>query len=77
MQPIEPSGIHKLRIPCINIAAVDVGLTIVAAWLLGWWFDVSAVNAFVGLMIAAILIHSAFGIDTQLNRYIASVFCNC
>jgi hypothetical protein len=61
-------GIHSTRI--FGLAAVDLGLTVLAAFILSsslkWNFWVTLL----GLVVLGIGIHGLFGVNTQLNEWL-------
>jgi hypothetical protein len=61
-------GAHSLRI--CNIAVVDVLLTALVAWLLGWWLDKSIICIFVILLLIGIILHRVFAVNTTVNKAI-------
>jgi hypothetical protein len=65
---IPGTGVHSHRVA--GVAAVDLGLTVLAAVVAAWWFDWSFGYTFVGLMILGILVHRAFCVRTALMDFL-------
>lgn len=65
-------GMHKYRIPIINLGAVDVASTAVGALAINYLFfpEHSFWLVFAIVIIIGIFVHKAFCVDTQLNKYI-------
>jgi hypothetical protein len=62
--------VHSHRIPIINLAAVDVILTIAAAYCISRYYNTSFFIMMIILFIIGIVSHEVFGVNTQLNKYI-------
>ncbi len=58
-------GVHSHRI--FGLAAVDLGLTFLVAYVCAKWWGWSPWVTFVGLVLIGIGIHGFFGVDTELN----------
>ena len=58
-------GIHSYRIA--DIAIVDVGFTILVAWLLSYLFDWNFIWCLFGLFILGILMHRLFCVRTKID----------
>lgn len=61
-------GVHSYRI--FGLAAVDLGLTILAAYLASRAWDWNFLMTFLGLVLIGIGIHGLFGVDTALNKWL-------
>ena len=76
-------GIHRFRI--FGIAAVDLGMTLLFALMLTWWFSttqpanslatnhlngITFIGFSVGLIILGILAHRLFRVNTTINTLI-------
>jgi len=59
------TGAHSYRL--FNIAVVDVALTVLAGWLVAWWFEVNAVYVILGLFVAGIAAHRLFCVHTTVD----------
>jgi hypothetical protein len=68
-------GLHSYRI--MNIAVVDVFMTIVAAYLLSILFNDSFVYISLALFILSILLHYVFCVDTTVNLFIKKLVSCC
>jgi hypothetical protein len=64
------TGLHSYRIPIIDLAVIDLVLTVVGAWLLSKVLDKSFIVVLVVLLLLGVLFHASFCVDTQLNSYI-------
>jgi uncharacterized membrane protein len=62
------AGVHAYRVA--GVAAVDLGLTVLAAAVIAWWFDWSFGYTFIGLMIVGIVVHRAFCVRTALMDFL-------
>jgi hypothetical protein len=61
---------HSHRIPIINLATVDVILTIAASYGISKYYNTSFFIMTIILFIIGIVSHEVFCVDTQLNKYI-------
>ena len=59
-------GAHSLRL--FNIAVVDTLLTLVAAYIINLYLKSNLLVIFILLMVASILIHRAFCVETTLTK---------
>ena len=64
-------GIHKYKIG--GIAAVDLGLTLGAAYFIS---STNWIPAFIILLILSIFVHLLFGVDTTLIKMIFNTYSN-
>lgn len=64
----EGEGIHSIRL--FGVAAIDLGMTIVACALISWYLKVNFLLVFVLVMLVAIVIHRVFCVNTALNTKI-------
>ena len=60
------TGIHKYRI--LGFAAVDLGLTILAAIFISYIFKVNPIISIFGFMILSVITHKIFCVDTASNK---------
>lgn len=60
------TGVHSLRL--FNIAVVDTLLTLLAAYFISSYLKSNLLLTFVILMLASILIHRAFCVETTLTK---------
>jgi hypothetical protein len=67
-------GLHKYRIPVLNIAAVDLGLTVAVAFAISKWRKKSFLKTFIALFVLAEVLHALFCVDTTVIKGIKSVF---
>ena len=65
-------GVHSFRLPILDIAVVDLMLTIIVAFFIARHFNKSFIDIFIILMLIAILSHQYFGVKTKLNSLIFS-----
>jgi hypothetical protein len=59
-------GIHALRIPWVDLAAVDVIGTLVIAVAVAKWLEVSFLTSLIVVMLLAIALHRVFCVDTRV-----------
>ena len=65
----EPNkGVHAIRV--MNIAIVDVVMTVIGACLISRWSGWSFMYCLVGLFIAGIVMHRLFCVETTINKFI-------
>lgn len=62
--------VHAYRIPIINLAVVDVAVTVAAAYGISKYYNISFCVMIIILFIIGIVSHKIFCVDTQLNKYI-------
>ena len=67
-------GAHSYRIPILDIAAVDLILTILAAWAIAKYFDYSFWMTFLVLFILGYFFHVIFCVDTKFTKFMAAIF---
>ena len=60
-------GIHALRVPFLDVAAVDLAGTALLAWALSARTRASFWAVFAGLMVLAVVVHWWLGVRTRLN----------
>lgn len=65
-------GVHSVRI--FGLAAVDVALTLVAAYGLSRLLNASLWKVVVALFVLGIVAHAVFCVDTALNRALGRLF---
>lgn len=65
---VEKQGVHSYRI--LDIAIVDVVLTIVAAWMASMFFQIHFAIVFLLLMLLGVLLHRLFCVNTTISRVI-------
>jgi fatty acid desaturase len=58
-------GVHSYRIA--DIAVVDVGFTILVAWLLSYLFEWNFLWCLLGFFILGILMHRLFCVRTKID----------
>lgn len=61
-------GVHSFRV--FGLAAFDLGLTLVASWVIAKYWGYNFVWTFLGLLLVGIGIHGLFGVQTQLNGWL-------
>jgi len=61
-------GVHSYRI--MNIAIVDLLLTIIAAYFIGRYFKITFVKSFIYLFILSIILHFLFCVNTTITKII-------
>ena len=71
LQDVNPNliprkGIHKLRIPYLDIALVDTVGTIVCGMFIANYMNWSKTKTIGGLFISAYFIHDYFGVNTKM-----------
>lgn len=65
---IEKRGVHAVRF--MNLAMIDVALTVIGAWLLARSFRWSFGWALLGLFAMAVCLHRIFCVNTTINKII-------
>jgi hypothetical protein len=63
-------GAHAIRIPLLDIAAIDVLLTLWAAWGIATWWDIPFWASFLGLLLLGIFFHWFFCVKTKINGFL-------
>jgi len=69
-------GLHALRLPFVNLATVDVVLTILGALILSRFTRYSIFNSCIILFTLAFIIHWVFCVPTALNVMILGTHYN-
>ena len=64
----EGEGAHSIRF--LNIAIVDVIMTIIGAFIISYLFNLSFLMVFTILMLVAIILHRIFCVNTTINKMI-------
>jgi len=59
-------GVHSYRL--FNIAIIDVILTIIAAVLLSWFFNISIWKSIICLFLIGIFFHRLFCVRTTIDK---------
>ena len=65
---VEGEGIHSYRI--LNLAVVDVALTILAGWFISWKWKKNIYVVWICLFFLGIILHRIFCVNTTLNKII-------
>jgi Na+/H+ antiporter NhaA len=63
-------GAHAIRIPILDLALVDVALTIVVVIAISYFFKVSILKVSLATIIITIVIHRLFCVNTRVNTLI-------
>lgn len=66
-------GVHKYRIPILDIAAADTLLTVLLALVVSKIFKVSFLWSFIATILLGIILHKLFCVETTINKKIFSV----
>jgi len=67
-------GVHKTRIPILDIAFIDTLFTFIAAWIIYKYFKFKSYWKVLGtLFIIGIIAHRLFCVDTRLDRALFTV----
>lgn len=61
-------GVHSFRI--LNVAIVDLGLTIIGAKIIGDYYGFSFIKTILILLVSSIFIHKLFCVETTLTKLI-------
>ncbi len=65
----EPNqGLHAIRV--MNIAVIDVVMTVIGAYLISIWSGWSLVYCLVGLFLLGIVMHRMFCVRTTVDRWL-------
>lgn len=64
----EGEGVHSFRI--LNVAIVDLGLTIIGAKVISDYYDFSFIKTILILLVSSIFIHKLFCVETTLTKLI-------
>jgi fatty-acid desaturase len=64
----EGEGAHSIRF--LNLAIVDVILTVIGALLISYFIKVNFFIIFIILMLIAIILHRLFCVNTTINKMI-------
>lgn len=67
----EGEGAHSIRL--YNIAIVDVLLTLIGAYFISKWLNISLIVTIVVVFIAGILAHRLFCVNTTINKMIFGI----
>ena len=59
-------GVHAHRVA--GVAAVDLGLTVLAAAMIAWWFDWPFGYTLLGLFVTGIAVHRIFCVRTTVDQ---------
>ena len=62
------TGVHSYRL--FGIAIVDLLMTLVFAWFLSLYTDLTFLGASLFMVVLGIIIHRVFCVDTGLNKLI-------
>ena len=62
------TGAHSYRL--FNIAVIDLGLTILIAYLISKYYDISIVYVFIILMLLGLILHRLFCVNTTLTKLV-------
>ena len=65
---IPGQGVHSYRF--MNVAIVDVGMTIVAAFLISYFFKFSFWIVLLSLFVLGIILHKMFCVKTTIDQLI-------
>ena len=63
-------GIHSYRIPFVNLAVMDIVMTILLAVLLSWIFKWNIWIVLILCFIAGILAHRIFCVRTTIDKWL-------
>lgn len=63
-------GAHKVRIPILDIALVDVAATLAVAALISWISDWPVLIVFLVLIVISIAVHRLFCVRTKMDKLI-------
>ena len=69
---VEKEGVHSYRL--FDIAVVDLGLTIWAAWVASSLLETKFSTAFLSLMLLGMLLHWVFCVHSTINMKIAKLW---
>jgi hypothetical protein len=61
-------GIHSYRI--FGVAIADVIMTIIAAWLISYFFKLSFTKTLIILFLLGIILHRAFCLRTTVDKFL-------
>jgi hypothetical protein len=64
------AGLHAYRIPIVNLAFVDILLTVLIGYALSYYFKYSFSIVLVCLFILAIIIHRLFCVRTTIDKFL-------
>jgi hypothetical protein len=62
------SGAHSYRI--FNIAIIDLGLTILVAYIISKYYILDFVYVFIILMLLSLILHKLFCVETTLTKFV-------
>jgi hypothetical protein len=60
------NGIHSYRL--LNIAIVDVILTIIGSWFISVFFKISLIRSLIFLFLLGIILHRIFCVRTTIDK---------
>jgi len=60
------NGIHSYRL--LNIAIVDVILTIIGSWFISVFFKISLIRSLIFLFLLVIILHRIFCVRTTIDK---------
>lgn len=63
-------GVHKYRIPVLDIALVDTVLTVLLSIVIAKIFKVSFLLTFIVFILLGVVVHKIFCVDTKFNSKI-------
>ena len=63
-------GLHSYRIPIINVAFVDVLLTVLVGYAISYYFKYSFEIILICLFILAIVLHRLFCVRTTIDKFL-------
>ena len=59
------TGVHSYRF--MGIAVVDMGMTLLFAWFLSYWYNVPLVYTVAGMLVLGIVAHRIFCVNSTIN----------
>jgi len=65
-------GVHSYRL--FNIAIVDLGLTLIGAYIISLIFNIAYWKSAIGLLILGTVAHLLFCVDTTITKAVKSLF---
>ena len=66
-------GVHALRIPVVDLAAVDVVGALLVAWAIARTWRVSMLLTCAAVFVCGVVVHAVFCVDTRVNRWLADL----
>lgn len=64
------TGAHHLRVPIIDIAAVDFVLTLAVAYMISFKYGTRFTTTFFTLILLGVIMHAIFCVETKLNIFL-------